>query len=197
MALARCPKCEAIIDSNDVYCRYCGCKIKEELKDTKVDSFVAESSVSRKESVTPSSTSFTNKKTSTGSASSSNHVSSIERPYHPHENKYKYYDERKLARIRFGYVLSFIMVIVLGILGAYLISTSLDNKIDYKIDSTLISIGICICFVAFVIFIITLVKLVKSYEEPVETCINEEEPNIDVEDVVDAGFDLLDIIINK
>ena len=197
MALARCPKCEAIIDSNDVYCRYCGCKIKEEPKDAKVDSFSAENSASKKENVTPSSTSFTNKKPYTTSTSSSNHVSSAERPYHPHENKYKYYDENKLARIRFGYVLSFIMVIFLGLIGAYLISTSLDNKIDYKIDSTLMSIGICICFVAFVIFIITLVKLVKSYEDPVETCINEEVSNIDVEDVVDVGIDLLDIIINK
>ena len=171
MALARCPKCEAIIDSNDVYCRYCGCKIKEEPKDTKVDSFDAASSTSKKENITTSSTSFANKKPYAASTSSSNHLSSTEKSYHPYQNKHPYgYDEDKLGRIRLGYVFCFILVIILGILGAYLISTSLDNKIDYKIDSMIMTIGICVCVVAFVIFIITLVKLVKSYEDPVGTC---------------------------
>ena len=197
MALARCPKCEAIINSNDEYCRYCGCKIKEEPKDAKVDSFSAENSASKKENITSSSTSFTNKKPSTSSSWSSKALASTNKSYRPHENKRPYgYDEKKLKNARTRYILGFVIALLVAFSGACLIWLALRFRDNGKIPGDPMLLGLILLSV--ILFIVFLILLVKSYSDPVGTCLEESDAEeVDGDFIADCAVDLLHIITNK
>lgn len=163
MALIRCPKCEAIIDSSDETCKYCGYKVKNVTEPKVVavpekDSFSVDGehfdSVSGETSVN-----------NTNVVSTSDASNSI-----PYETPAAYSPNR-VRELRWGYFLLILINIAL-IAGAIvcLCFAIHQLKTDGETDAML---TMAVLFFAFGIpsFIYGLVRFIQSFKAPVEACV--------------------------
>ena len=158
MAMKRCPKCQAIIDSDDEKCNYCGYRLKKESRVVSIpekDSFSIDGEKFD---------SFSGKEVFIDNNSKA--VANEGKPY----NKPAVFSPTRIRKLRWGYfVLMIVNLIFIGLGIMFLCFAISEIK---NIGQTDVMLVLAIALFAFGLpsFIYGLVRFIQSFISPVLAC---------------------------
>ncbi len=164
MALVKCPKCKEIIDSQDAFCRFCGCEIKKTNEDN-IKATKSSSSISNASNKTPI-----------------NKVTNIEKHG---------YSEEKIVNARLSTIVGMICAVFLGGVGIFIIVRAFDLS-TAELTKVFIVVGVFVCILALIFFLRNIIIFFKTITNPTKACREAAELDEELETIGEA-IDILSI----
>ena len=166
MALKRCPKCEAIVTSEDEFCPYCGFQLKKLEKDNNVeipkkDSFALDKQ--KIETVSENKISAENSKIVPNQGMLNSYP----------DMKPSVYSRKKIMSIRMKYFIALFLSLSFCALSVFFIIFGAFAE-ETDLHKVLLFIGVAGSIVTVLCFVYSLYRFIQAYKHPVLACYKED-----------------------
>ena len=160
MALKRCPKCQSIIDSEDVSCHYCGFQLKKVAKEVALPSKDSLDIDSEKfESITGDKT--LNEKHAAVSTNDDSKTGIYK--------KVSAYSNQRVRDLRWSYFAVLLVSSCILTLGIVLLILGIKKMIDFDMPEQSI-LGSAFIILGLPLFIYCLFRFIQSFKNPILVC---------------------------